>query len=221
MLEVMQIDIVSDAICPWCYIGKRRFERALATYPDAGSLAITWWPFQLNPTMPPEGMERGIYLAEKFGSAAQAADIYRQVEAAGRREGISFAFDKMMRTPNTLESHRLIGFAAIRGVQNEMVEVLFRGYFEQGKDIGQHDILLAAAQEVGLDDAETRAFLAGDEGRQEIAANDVAARQLGISGVPCFIVDRRFAISGAHEPEIFLRALQMAAQGSTPETLQG
>ena len=133
----MQIDIVSDTICPWCYIGKRKFERALETRPDL-SVDISWRPFQLNPHMPAGGMDRDAYLATKFGGDTRAGHIYRAVSDAGRAVGIAFDFDRIRRTPSTLDSHRMIRWARSAGVQNDLVEILFRRYFLAGDDIGDH-----------------------------------------------------------------------------------
>ncbi|MBM3481747.1 MAG: DsbA family oxidoreductase [Alphaproteobacteria bacterium] len=207
----MRIDIISDTICPWCYVGKRRFERALAELPAGTEVTVAWWPFQLNPQMPPEGKERAGYLVERFGSEERAREIFRPLEAAGRSEGIPFAFNEILRTPNTMASHRLIAFAGERGRQNEVVEVLFRRYFELGEDIGELGVLVASAVEAGLDEDETRAYLESDQGRSEVEAGDVAARKLGINGVPCFIVNARYALSGAQEPEVFRRVFDLAA----------
>jgi len=207
----MRIDIISDTICPWCYVGKRRFERALAALPAGTEVTVAWWPFQLNPQMPPEGKERAEYLVERFGSPEHAREVFRPIEAAGRAEGIPFAFERIGRTPNTMASHRLIAYAGERGLQNEAVEALFRRYFEGGEDIGQIDVLVAAAGEAGLDEAAARAFLESDDGHSEIEAGDVAARKLGINGVPCFIVNGRYALSGTQEPEVFKRVFDLAA----------
>ncbi|MGD9535860.1 MAG: DsbA family oxidoreductase [Alphaproteobacteria bacterium] len=212
----MRVDIISDTICPWCYIGKRRFERALKSFGDEEPVEIVWWPFQLNPTMPAEGMERRAYMTEKFGSPERAAEIYRQVEAAGRGEDIPFAFDRIAVTPNTLNSHRLIAFAGEHGKQDAVVEVLFRRYFEEGGNIGDTEVLVEAASAAGLPVQEVRALLEGDAGRDEVARSDVAARQLGINGVPCFIVNGRYAVSGAQDPEVFLRVFGLA--GSQTES---
>lgn len=206
----MRVDIISDTICPWCFVGKRRFERALASRLGNGPVEVVWWPFQLNPNMPAEGMERAAYLAERFGSPERAAEIYRQVEAAGRDEGIPFAFERIGTTPNTMNSHRLIAYAGEAGRQNDMVEVLFRRYFEGGENIGALDVLVDSAVEAGLDGRDVRAFLESDAARDEIARGDVAARRLGISGVPCFIVNARYAISGAQAPEVFQRVFSLA-----------
>jgi predicted DsbA family dithiol-disulfide isomerase len=212
----MRVDIISDTICPWCYVGKRRFERALAGLPLGTPVEVAWWPFQLNPQMPAEGRERSSYLIERFGSAERAAEIFRQIEAAGRGEGIPFAFDRILRTPNTMLSHRLIANAAESGRQNDLVEVLFRRYFEEGADIGRLEVLAACAAEAGLDTAAASAYLEGDDGRAEVEAGDVSARKLGVNGVPCFIVNARYAISGAQEPEVFRRVFDLAA-GETAE----
>lgn len=206
----MRVDIISDTICPWCYVGKRRFERALAARAENDPVEIVWWPFQLNPTMPAEGMERGAYLTERFGSPERAAEIYRQVEAAGRDEGIPFAFDRIGRTPNTMNSHRLIAYAGEAGRQNDVVEILFRRYFERGENIGALDVLVDSAAEAGLDREEVRAFLESEAAREDVARGDVAARRLGINGVPCFIIDARYAISGAQAPEVFQRVFSLA-----------
>lgn len=206
----MRVDIISDTICPWCYVGKRRFERALAAQPGAGPVEIAWWPFQLNPNMPRDGLERASYLTERFGSPEHAAEIYRQAEAAGRSEGIAFAFERIATTPNTLNSHRLIAFAGEAGSQNEVVESLFRRYFEQGGNIGAIDVLVECAVEAGLHSDQVRSFLESEAAREDVERGDIAARQLGINGVPCFIVNGRYAISGAQEPEVFQRVFGLA-----------
>ena len=206
----MRVDIISDTICPWCYVGKRRFERALTLRAMSDPVQIVWWPFQLNPTMPAEGMARTSYLAERFGSPEQANEIYRQVEAAGRGEGIPFAFDRIGTTPNTMNSHRLIAYAGEAGRQNDVVEILFRRYFEQGENIGALDVLIDSAIEAELDGDRARTFLTGDEARDDIQRGDVRARRLGINGVPYFIINARYAISGAQDPEVFHRVLGLA-----------
>ncbi len=205
----MQIAIYSDTICPWCYIGKRRLERALAERPQP-DITFHWRAFQLNPTMPPQGMERAQYLELKFGGPAGAAKVYDAIKEAGREEDIDFAFDRMQRTPNTLESHRLIRFAEGKGRQDDMVETLFQRYFLRAEDIGDPDILLAAAVEAGLDKSETELFLAGKELRAEMAAEDEAARRAGVNGVPCFIYAGRYALSGAQPPEVLWQMFDVA-----------
>ncbi len=197
----VRIDIYSDVICPWCYIGKRRLERALAERPQ-DDLALRWRAFQLNPDMPAQGMDRELYLQLKFGSAAGAERVYREIEAVGEQEDLAFAFDAIARTPNTVPAHRLIRLAGQRGRQDAVVEALFRAYFLTGEDIGAPDVLLRAAAGAGLDRAEAQAFLDSDLEEQAVREEDRAARQAGLQGVPTFIVNGKFALSGAHLPEV-------------------
>lgn len=199
----IQIDIISDAVCPWCFIGKRRLEKALAERPDV-QVEINWRPFQLNPDMPAGGMERADYIATKFGSPERAKQIYANITAAGAEEGLDFAYDRVRRTPNTLDAHRLIRWAEGAGVQDKVVELLFKRYFEQGGDIGDHETLVAVAAEAGMDGAVVGELLASDADLEAVKAEDAYARKLGIQGVPCFIIDRRYAVSGAQEPEAFI-----------------
>jgi predicted DsbA family dithiol-disulfide isomerase len=206
----MRIDIFSDVICPWCFIGKRRLEKALALRPQA-DVQIHWRAFQLNPGMPEDGMERGAYLAAKFGGPEAAQRIYDTVGAAGLRTGVNFAFDRIRRTPNTVAAHRLIRFADRFGKQNATVEALFQAYFHDGRLIGDKTVLAEIAAEAGLDANAASDFLAGDEEIEAVLAEDVYARQLGIGGVPCFIVDGRYALSGAQEPEAFLPLFDLVA----------
>lgn len=215
MLSRMIIDIVSDAICPWCYIGKRRLEKALAMAPQP-DLQIGWRPFQLNPDMPPEGMDRKEYLRLKFGDSA-GGNRYQAVEEAGRGEGIPFAFERIKRTPNTIAAHRLIRFAQREGRQEEAVETLFRAYFTEGANIGEVETLAGLAPSMQLDPARVRAFLESDEDVETIRAEDKFARQIGIQGVPCFIIDRKFAVSGAQPPEAFLEIFELAKKEATGE----
>ncbi len=207
----MDIDIFSDTICPWCFIGKRRLERALAERPQP-DLTIHWRAFQLNPDMPAGGMDRSQYLELKFGGASNADAIYDQVRAAGETEGIDFAFERMKRTPNTIDSHRLIRHAGQKARQDAVVQALFDAYFLRAEDIGDPEILAAAAAEAGLDAEDTRAFLAGDAEAEAVRAEDKGARQAGISGVPCFIFNRRHALAGAHPPEVLHQLFDLALQ---------
>lgn len=207
----MEIDIFSDTICPWCFIGKRRLERALAMRPQP-ELTVRWRAFQLNPDMPRDGMERSRYLALKFGGAEAARAVYDQIREAGESESIDFAFDRIARTPNTVDSHRLIRFAGARGVQDGVVEALFQAYFLCGEDIGDFDVLTAAAIAGGLDENEVRAFLATDQEEEAVRAEDLAARRAGITGVPCFIFNRRHALPGAQPPEVFFQLFDLARE---------
>ena len=219
---MLQIDIYSDTICPWCYIGKRRLERALAQRPELES-EVRWRAFQLNPDMPPEGIDRQRYLETKFGGTAGARQVYARVEAAGSGEDIPFAFDAIPRTPNTVDSHRLILWAAGQpGGQDAVVESLFRAYFLDGRDIGDREVLVAVAAAAGHDANGVRAFLASDEGATEVREEDLQGRQSGIQGVPLFVLGRRYALSGAQPPEVFLEVLdRIAAEDASAESPPG
>jgi predicted DsbA family dithiol-disulfide isomerase len=208
----MIIDIVSDVVCPWCYVGKLQLERALALEPQPG-LQVTWRPFQLNPDMPEEGMERAAYLRAKFGEDG-GGDRYARVRAAGASVGLDFAFDRIRRTPNTLQAHRLIRWSAAIGAQDAMVEALFRAYFLEGEDVGDKATLARIAATVGFAEADAAGYLAGDRDAEALRAEDAFARQVGITGVPCFIVDRKFAISGAQPPEAFIEIFEAARRES-------
>ena len=205
----MQVSIVSDTICPWCYIGKRRFERAKAGRPT--DLAVEWRPFQLNPDMPAEGVDRQRYMVAKFGSEERVAEIFSAIEQAGEAEGIEFVFDRIARTPNTVDSHRLIEYAGARNAQDGVVEALFRRYFERGEDIGDRGVLTAAGVDGGLDEDELHRFLDGSDGIEDVKKESEAASRAGISGVPCFIFEGRYAVSGAQPPDVFERVFELAA----------
>ncbi len=204
----MQIDIFSDPICPWCYIGKRRLERALAARSDLRP-EIRWRAFQLNPAMPEDGLERKSYLSTKFGSAAEAQRLYGQISQVGMTEGINFRFDDIVVTPNTINAHRLIRYATRAGKQDTVVEALFRGYFLEGLNIGASDTLVDIASESGLDPEPTRLYLESADDAALIREEDMRGRQMGIEGVPYFIVNQGYALSGAHEPEAFYSLFDM------------
>jgi predicted DsbA family dithiol-disulfide isomerase len=216
---MIYVDIVSDTICPWCYIGKRRFERAL-DLSGRNDIAISWRPFQLNPDMPPEGMTRDDYVRAKFGGGDRPRQIYQAIAESGREAGIEFQFGKIRRTPNTVLSHRLIFWSADQERQDEVVAALFEAYFEHGRDIGNLDILVDCAGQAGLDREAARKFLQSDEGRQEVVASDVYARRLGINGVPCFIVNRKYAVSGAQPPSAFVEVFNLAERDAATSTAQ-
>jgi predicted DsbA family dithiol-disulfide isomerase len=211
----MHIDIVSDVACPWCFIGKRRLERALELRPDV-IVSRSWRPFQLNPDLPSAGVPRDFFLAAKFGSVRQALRGNAAIAAAGRSEGIEIGFERIRRTPNTLCAHRLIRLAATEGRGDDMVESLFRAYFIDGIDIGDIDALAMIAGRAGLDDDTARTYLASEIGAAEVLAEDRRARRLGIHAVPCFVIERGYAISGAQEPEMFLPLFDLAAGTGNP-----
>ena len=214
----MQVSIVSDTICPWCYIGKRRFERARAGRP--ADLAVEWRPFQLNPDMPADGVDRQRYMVAKFGSEERVAEIFGAIEQAGEAEGIQFVFDRIARTPNTVDSHRLIEYAGQQGVQDQVVEALFRRYFEQGEDIGDRAVLAACGVDGGLDEDAVEGFLAGTDGAEHVRKESEAASRMGISGVPCFIFEGKYAVSGAQPPDVFERVFELAAAAGSDDSAE-
>ena len=204
----VRIDIFSDTICPWCWIGKRRLERTLEARPDLDA-ELVWHAFQLNPTMPAAGMDRKAYLEAKFGGADNAHAIYGRIVAEGARESLPFDFGAIPRTPNTLDSHRLVRWASDQPPgQTPMVEALFDAYFARGQDVGDAQVLAQVAVEAGYDESGARGLLAGDEGRAEVTGEDMRARRAGITGVPCFILDGKVAVPGAVEPDVFLRVFE-------------
>mgnify|MGYP005839594029 CR=1 FL=1 len=206
----MQIDIVSDTVCPWCLIGKRRLARALETWTGAPP-DIRWRPYQLAPELPVEGMARDDYLAAKFGASEQAAAIFDRIAEEGRSEGIAFRFDRIARAPNTLDSHRLIRWAGTADCQDAVVEDLFRAYFTDGRDISDHDVLSGIAARNGMDGPLVARLLAEDRDRDLVSDEVSTARRLGISGVPTFIFDSALAVSGAQPPKALLAAMTEAA----------
>lgn len=207
----MHIDVIIDTVCPWCYIGLARFRRALDTRPQQ-ALDILWRPFQLNPAISRQGQDRHSYLLSKFGTAERSDRVHRTLAETGEQEGISFNFDAISRTPNTVDSHRLIAVAADNGLGDAMVERLFRAYFVDALDIGEADVLADLASEIGLDRQDMLAYLKSDRDVERILAEDEAARGLGVNGVPCYIIDRKYAVSGAQSPEIFHQIFELARQ---------
>lgn len=204
---VLTIDIVSDVICPWCWIGKRRLEKALTLLGDASGIRVVWRPFQLNPQMPPKGMERRAYRIAKFGSWEQSQAKDAQVAAAGAEEGITFAFEKMKRTPNTLDAHRLIWLAGQRGVQDAVVERLFRGYFVEGLDLNDRQVLVRLAVEGSVSTGDVEQLLAGEDGRAEVLVEEAKYKSVGVSGVPSFFFNGQPGFSGAVAPAMLAEAI--------------
>ena len=206
----MRIDIFFDLICPWCFIGKRRLETALALRPGQ-AVELSWQPFQLNPDMPMGGMPRKAYLDAKFGGPEHAGQVYGMIRDTAAKDGIRLDIDTISVTPNTLDGHRLVRLFQRQGADVALlVERLFEAYFQEGSDIGRHDVLAAKAADCGEAREAVLRYLEGDEDRSAVIAVDHAARQMGIQGVPCFVVDRRFAVSGAQEPSAFLPVFDLA-----------
>ena len=216
MADEFQIDVISDVVCPWCYIGQRRLAAALSLLPDddaARRAPIRWHPFQLNPDLPQGGVPRKTYLEDKFGGPERAGQIYARVSAAGATAGIPFAFDRIERQPNTRDAHRLIAWAQERADASELVERLFRAYFIEGRFIGDHEVLATIAGEAGFDSAAVRSLLDSDQGVDAIALMDQRAREIGVQGVPFFIFNQHIAVSGAQEPDALLDAIAQARSG--------
>jgi predicted DsbA family dithiol-disulfide isomerase len=209
MPGTLSIDVFSDVICPWCFVGKRRLDRALDEAGLVAATTIRWLPFELNPGMPPEGVERALYRARKFGPD-RAAALDRDMTALARQEGIGFAFDRVRRTPNTRAAHCLIAHAARSGRGAAAVEGLFTAYFEDAMDIGEEAELVEIGAGLGLDEAEVRAALRDEALRDVVAGHEQHAGRLGIDGVPFFIVDGRWSVSGAQPVEVWREVLHRA-----------
>jgi predicted DsbA family dithiol-disulfide isomerase len=199
-----------DVICPWCYVGKRRMEKALAMLGTNAALRVSWLPFELNPDMPKEGMERREYRMRKFGSWERSQALDAQLAALGAGEGLEFRYDLITRTPNTFAAHRLIALARHSVGQNAVVEALFRAYFGEGRDIGHPHVIADIAALAGMDHARVASFLQSDEAAAEVRYNENAARNAGLTGVPAFILDGRPLLVGAHPPDAIAAALRNA-----------
>jgi predicted DsbA family dithiol-disulfide isomerase len=210
----LSIDIVSDIVCPWCYVGKRRLEAALArrASDDAQPVQVRWLAFQLNPDIPAGGVDRRSYLEQKFGGPERAKQIYARIKAAGDEVGIPFDFERITRQPNTVNAHRLIAWAQDLdpNTADSLIERLFRAYFVDGTDIGDIDMLAGVAGDAGFDATAARAWLASDAGRTAIEAEEQHSRALGVNGVPFFVFNQRLAVSGAQPPEVLLEAIEQA-----------
>ena len=210
MAEPLAVTVYSDVICPWCYVGKRRLEAALGAPAFRPRFELNWLPFELNPDMPAEGITRAEYRMRKFG-AERAAELDRSMTETGREVGIDFAFDRMQRTPSTKLAHRLIWEAGRQGRQNEIVNRLFRAYFEEAQDIGEAEVLTKLAGEAGLDAAGVAQALDGSESLDAVMALVERGRSMGIQGVPFFILLGKYGVSGAQPPEFWREALPKIA----------
>jgi predicted DsbA family dithiol-disulfide isomerase len=210
---MITIDVYSDVICPWCYIGKRRLEKGIAL--TGRTATVRWHPFELNPGMPREGAERRAYRVKKFGSWERSLELDDQVGRAFAGEGIVFNPDKMARTPNTFDAHRIIWLAGERGVQDAVVESLFRAYFTDGRDLSDRATLASVAVEGGSDAGDVNELLVGARGEAEVRGWERKGRQLGISGVPYFVINGKVALSGAQPPETFRAAVGQATDAES------
>lgn len=210
------IDVVSDVVCPWCYIGKRKLEAALDMARAAGlpEAVVRWHPFQLNPDLPPQGISRKQYLEDKFGGPQRAAEIYARVKAAGQAAGLDLDIDGITRQPNTLAAHALLTFAQQQSVAvgNDVKERLLKAYFIDNQFIGDVDVLVQIAVDAGLDADAARAFITDPAQLQGVAAADARVREMGVGGVPFFIFNQKVAVSGAQDPASLLAAMQQSLQ---------
>ena len=214
---MVKLDIISDPICPWCYIGKANLDRALEQHPGH-PFEIEWHPFQLNPDMAEDGMDRREYLETKFGGRTKAVEVYARIEEAAKAAGLDIDFAKIQRTPNTINAHRLIHWAGIEGRQTAVVSLLFKAYFKEGRDIGDMDVLADIADAAGLDAAMVRKLLLSDADRKDIADRDAWAREKGVTGVPTFVVAQQHAVPGAQPPELWVKVIgDIVAQEADPQ----
>lgn len=207
---MIQLDIVSDPICPWCYIGKTQLDRALAARPTH-PFVIEWHPFQLNPEMPAEGIARSGYYPRKFGGEEAAAKVTDTIMAAAAQAGLSFDLDAIPRVPNTLDAHRLILWAGLEGAQSAVVDALFQAYFQEHRDIGDREVLGDIADSAGMDAALVQQLLAGDADLELIRERDAAFREMGISGVPTFLVNRQQAVPGVQPADLWISVIDEIA----------
>jgi predicted DsbA family dithiol-disulfide isomerase len=210
--QIVTIEVYSDVVCPWCYIGKRRLEQALDSVNKRQAANVIWRPFQLNPTMPQAGMDRRVYLETKFGGPGEMKTIQERVATVGTSVGIDFAFSRIERTPNTFNAHRVIWFALQQGRQDEVVEELFHGYFTEGLNVGQVGTLASLAVRAGLDMDRTNRFLQSDEGVEAVRQEEARGHQLGIRGVPYFVLNGKAAVSGAQPVESFITAIEQVTR---------
>jgi predicted DsbA family dithiol-disulfide isomerase len=206
--QPIRIDIISDVVCPWCYIGKRRLEKALEQLSDRFEFELAYHPFELNPDMPATGVNQREYLSRKFGGPDQYQQITAHTTSVAAREGLAFHFDRQLVSPNTRNAHRLIQLAGQEGKQLAVVEGLFKAYFTEGVDLSKDENLVRVAVQAGLDEEATTKFLASDEGKSAIAMAEKEVRKLGITGVPFYIINNTYGVSGAQAPETFVEAIE-------------
>jgi len=210
---ITTLDVFSDIVCPWCYLGKRRLEQTLAAL-SPHQADVTWRAYRLDPTIPREGIDRDTYLTQKFGGAEAIEHSHRRLTEMGRAEGIDYHFDLIRRSPNTIDAHRVIRWAATEGRQETVVERLFAAYFTEGRDVGDRAVLAAIAREAGLA-GDVAARLATDEDMASVQDEIDTAYRMGITGVPCFVIDRRVGVMGAQTRDVLLEAIRHAEAGGS------
>jgi predicted DsbA family dithiol-disulfide isomerase len=208
--DILTIDVVSDVVCPWCYLGEKRLEEALSD--EAGPVVVRWRPYQLDPTIPEGGLDRAEYMEKKFGKSGRLEAAHENLTRLGAEIGVPFAFDKIKRSPNTLDAHRVIRLAAAAGVQADVADRLFKAFFVEGRDIGDRAVLVEIAEECGLDAGEVEKLLAGDADIELVRQEIEQAQSMGVSGVPFFIFGGRVGVPGAQEPSVLRQAIAQARQ---------
>jgi predicted DsbA family dithiol-disulfide isomerase len=210
--KTVSVDVVSDVVCPWCFIGQKRLDKAIGQVGDI-DVDVRWRPFQLDPTIPREGKDRKRYMLDKFGSEERIRQIHARVEALGEAEGINFAFDAIKVAANTLDAHRLIRWAGAAGndAQNRLVRRLFQLNFEEGQNIGDHAVLVEAAREAGMDAAVVETLLPTDADVENVQAEIATAQRMGVTGVPCFLLEGKYAVMGAQETDVLADAIRQVA----------
>jgi predicted DsbA family dithiol-disulfide isomerase len=216
---MITLDIISDPICPWCYIGKARLDQAIAET-GIDPFDVSWRIFQLNPTMPPDGMDRREYLEAKFGGPEGAERVYSRVRQTAAEAGLELDFDKIKRTPNTFDAHRLIRWAKVTGNQTAVVQQLFHRYFENGEDISNHETLLDVAESAGMERPVVAKILAGDADRDVLNQEEDAARNMGVSGVPCFVIGGRYVLNGAQDVATWKKVIAEISEAVAKEPEQ-
>jgi predicted DsbA family dithiol-disulfide isomerase len=213
-MDHVNIDVVSDVVCPWCYLGKARLDQAIANVADDIYVTVNWRPYQLNPDLPPEGVDHKKHLAEKLGGQDAVDRAHDMLTNLGKEDGIAFDFDAVKISPNTLDAHRLVRWALTEGpqVQSQVAGLLFKANFEEGRNVGDHAVLLDIAQKAGLDRAVISALLASDADKDAVSEEIEMARGMGVTGVPCFIIDSKYAVMGAQSVEVLTDALRDIAK---------
>lgn len=219
--ETIAVDVVSDVVCPWCFIGQKRLDKAIALSPDV-EVEVHWRPFQLDPTIPREGKDRRRYMLDKFGSEERIRQIHQRVEALGAAEEINFAFDAIKVAANTLDAHRVIRWAGTAGsdVQGRLVKRLFAMNFEEGRNIGDPAVLIEAAREAGMDAAIVETLLPTDADAEAVRNEIAVAQRMGISGVPCFLLEGKYAVMGAQDTEVLADAIRRVAAAKASGELE-
>jgi predicted DsbA family dithiol-disulfide isomerase len=218
-MQKIKIDIVSDVVCPWCYIGKRRIEKAMTELAGQFEFDVTYLPFELNPQTPKEGFNQKEYLAKKFGGEARYTEITKQVTSAAAEEGLAFDFSKQRMSPNTRDAHRIIRYAKEEGKQLAVKEAFMKAYFEEGVDLTKKENLIAVSEKAGLLPEKVSQLLDSDAGLAEVILAENANHQRGISGVPYYIINNQYGISGAQPSDVFIKALtQIGSESITTES---